>query len=59
VDIEKSYDFYRQGRYFDDTGKLSRRKLGNLLDVLQKLGDIGDARSIERFLLAGVTQVGD
>jgi ABC-type nitrate/sulfonate/bicarbonate transport system substrate-binding protein len=59
VDIEKSYDFYRQGRYFDDTGKLSRRKLGNLLDVLQKLGDIEDARSIERFLLAGVTQVGD
>jgi ABC-type nitrate/sulfonate/bicarbonate transport system substrate-binding protein len=59
ADIEKSYDFYRDGRYFDDTGKLSRRKLGNLLDVLQKLGDIEDARSIERFLLAGVTQVSD
>jgi len=59
VDIEKSYDFYRDGRYFDDTGKLSKRKLGNLLEVMHNLGDLADAKSMERFMLAGVTQVRD
>jgi ABC-type nitrate/sulfonate/bicarbonate transport system substrate-binding protein len=58
-DVGKSYDFYRSGRYFDDTGKLSRRKLVALLEVLHSLGDVADAKSIDRFLLAGVTQVGE
>jgi NitT/TauT family transport system substrate-binding protein len=58
-DIELSYDFYRQGRYFEGTGKLSKRKLANLLEVMQQLGDLEDAKKIDRLLLAGATQVVD
>ena len=59
ADIEKSYDFYREGRYFDDSGRISKRKLGNLLDVMHNLGDLADAKTLDRFMLAGVTQVSE
>jgi hypothetical protein len=29
-----------------------------LLDVMHSLGDLADAKNVDRFLLAGVTQVG-
>lgn len=58
-DVEKSYDFYRGGHYFDDTGKLSKRKLGALLEVMHGLGDLADAKAMDRFMLGGVTQVSE
>ncbi len=58
-DIDKSYDFYRDGHYFDDTGKLSQHRLGALLGVMRELGDLADDKNRDRFMLAGVTQVGD
>ena len=59
VDIEKSYDFYKSGHYFDDSGAVSKRKLGALLQVMGELGDLADAKAMDRFLLAGVTRVRD
>jgi len=58
-DIEKSYDFYRSGRYYDDTGTVSKRKLAALLQVMSDLGDLADAKALDRFILPGVTRVSD
>jgi NitT/TauT family transport system substrate-binding protein len=58
-DIEKSYDFYRSGHYYDDTGTVSKRKLGALLQVMSDLGDLADAKALDRFILPGVTRVSD
>jgi len=58
-DIEKSYDFYRSGHYYDDTGTVSKRKLSALLQVMSELGDLADAKALDRFILPGVTRVSD
>jgi NitT/TauT family transport system substrate-binding protein len=57
-DVEKSYDFYRKGNFFEQTGKISRRKLGALVDALVSLGDIPNVET-EKLVLPGVTQVVD
>ena len=33
-EVEKSYDFFRKGKFFEPTGKISRKKLGALVDAL-------------------------
>ena len=57
-EIEKSYDFFRKGHYFEPTGKISRKKLNALIDALVGLGDIGRIE-IEKLVLPGVTQLTD
>jgi NitT/TauT family transport system substrate-binding protein len=53
-DVEKSYDYLLQGRYFEPSGRIGRRKLGELVTALKGLGDIDGATEVERFVLPGV-----
>src|SRR5262249_36478546 len=57
-EVEKSYDFYRNGKFFEPTGQISRKKLGALVDALASLGDIPHV-DIDRLVLPGVTQMTD
>ena len=56
-DVEKAYDFFRKNNFFERTGTISKTKLNALLDALQSLGDLQGSRSIDRFILPGVTQL--
>ncbi len=58
-DVEKAYDFFRNGAYFERSGTISRGKLGALLEALKTLGDVQAATNLERFFLAGVAQLSD
>jgi NitT/TauT family transport system substrate-binding protein len=58
-EVDKAYDFLIGGKYFEPAGKVSRRKVGELIGILKSLGDIEGATDVERFVLTGVTQVGD
>jgi NitT/TauT family transport system substrate-binding protein len=58
-EVEKSYDFYRRGKFFEPTGKVSRTRLGALVAALQSLGDLPAGMTIDRLLLPGVTEVSD
>ena len=57
-EVEKAYDFFRNGKYFEPTGKISRKRLGALVDALVSLGDIPKL-PIDRLILPGVTQTTD
>jgi len=57
-EVEKSYDFFRKGNFFEPTGKVSRKRLGALVDALVGLGDIPPL-ALDRLVLPGVTQMGD
>jgi len=57
-EVEKAYDFFRKGKFFEPTGKISRKKLGALIDALASLGDIPQL-DINRLVLSGVTQMTD
>ena len=39
-DVEKSYAFLRDKKLFEPTGKVSKRKVGNVIDALRDLGDL-------------------
>ena len=57
-EVEKAYDFFRKGRFFEPTGNISRKKLGALVDALVGLGDIPKL-DVERLILPGVTTMVD
>ena len=57
-DVEKAYDFFRKGRYFEPTGKVSRKRLVALIDALVSLGDIPHME-VERLTMPGVTQMAE
>jgi ABC-type nitrate/sulfonate/bicarbonate transport system substrate-binding protein len=57
-EVEKSYDFFRKGKFFEPTGKISRKKMGALVDALVGLGD-AQKIEVERLVLPGVTQIAD
>jgi ABC-type nitrate/sulfonate/bicarbonate transport system substrate-binding protein len=57
-EVEKSYDFFRKGKFFEPTGKISRKKMGALIDALVSLGD-AQKIEVERLVLPGVTQIAD
>ena len=57
-DVEKAYDFFRKGKFFEPTGKISRKKLGALVDALTSLGDIPQT-DVNRLVLPGVAQMAD
>src|SRR5262249_41691435 len=56
-DVELAYDFLIKGHYFDASGKVSKSKLGKLVDALKALGDIPQDFSVDRLFLPGVTQI--
>jgi ABC-type nitrate/sulfonate/bicarbonate transport system substrate-binding protein len=57
-EVEKSYDFFRKGKFFEPTGTISRRRLGALVDALVSLGDTRKIDA-ERLVLSGVTKISD
>jgi len=58
-DVEKSYDFFIKGKYFEPTGVTSRKKLNAIVAAMQQLGDLPRPFDIEQLALAGVTKLGD
>jgi len=56
-DVEKSYDFFRNGHFFEPTGKVSRSKLNNLAKAMESLGDLPGALDVDKIVLPGVTQM--
>jgi NitT/TauT family transport system substrate-binding protein len=58
-DTEKAYDFFRNGDFFEPTGKVSRSKLLALARAMASLGDAPGALDVEKLILPGVTQVTD
>ncbi len=59
ADVEKSYDFLHKNEFFENTGKVSKAKMGALLKALKELGDVEGSTDVGRFVLPGVTQLGD
>jgi NitT/TauT family transport system substrate-binding protein len=58
-EVEKSYDFFHNGHFFEPTGKVSKAKLQALADALAALGDLSHGTDINRMLLPGVTQMSE
>jgi ABC-type nitrate/sulfonate/bicarbonate transport system substrate-binding protein len=58
-DVEKSYDFFRNGHFFDSTGKVSRAKLSALAKAMESLGDLPGALDVDKVVLPGITQMTD
>jgi len=56
-DTEKAYDFFRNGHFFEPTGKVSRAKLAALAKAMESLGDLPGALDVDKVMLPGVTQV--
>jgi len=57
-DVEKSYDFFVKGKFFEPSGVLSRTKLNALVSAMQELGDLPNPFDTEQLVLAGVTKLG-
>ena len=58
-DAEQSYQFLHDGKYFEPTGTVSRKKLGSLIAALQQLGDLPASMTVEHLILPGVTKLSD
>jgi ABC-type nitrate/sulfonate/bicarbonate transport system substrate-binding protein len=58
-DVEKSYDFFRNGHFFEPTGRVPRSKLNNLAKAMESLGDLPAALDVDKIVLPGVTQMSD
>ncbi len=58
-EVEKAYDFYRKGKFFEPTGRVSITRLKALMGALESLGDLPPGMDVNRLLLPGVTVVSD
>jgi ABC-type nitrate/sulfonate/bicarbonate transport system substrate-binding protein len=58
-DVEKSYSFLHDKNLFEPTGKVSKRKVNNVIDALRDLGDLPSGFTVDRLLLPGVTQISE
>jgi NitT/TauT family transport system substrate-binding protein len=58
-DVEKSYDFQRDGHYFDTTFKVPLSKLKALAQAMAGLGDLPGALDVNKVVLPGVTETTD
>jgi NitT/TauT family transport system substrate-binding protein len=56
-DVDRSYDFLRDGHFFETTGMISRARLGKVLEALQELGDIPPTMPVDSLFMPGLTQV--
>jgi NitT/TauT family transport system substrate-binding protein len=59
ADVEKAYAFLHERNLFEPTGKVSKRKVGMVIDALRDLGDVPADFKVDRVLLPGVTQISD
>ena len=44
---------------FEPTGKVSKKRLGALVDALKVFGDVPKEFAVERLFLTGITKVAD
>ena len=58
-DVYKAYNFFRDGHFFEPTGKVSRAKLHALAKAMESLGDLPGALDVDKLVLPGVTQMTD
>jgi len=58
-EVAKSYDFFRDGEFFEPTGTVSKRKLRTVIQALQSLGDLPGSVDLDKLFLPGVTKVVD
>ena len=58
-DAAASYDLLQRVQYFESTGKVSRKKLQNLIDAEHALGMVDVSLTPERLVMPGVTQMMD
>ena len=58
-DVYKAYKFFRDGHFFEPTGKVSRAKLHALAKAMETLGDLPGALDVDKIVLPGVTQMTD
>jgi len=56
-DLEKAYDFLVAGGFFETTGRISKAKLGKVVDTLKDLGDIPRGFAAEQLVLPDVTEL--
>jgi NitT/TauT family transport system substrate-binding protein len=56
-DVEKAYDFFHNGHFFEPTGKVSRAKLVALAKAMESLGDLPGTLDVDKIVLPGVTQM--
>jgi NitT/TauT family transport system substrate-binding protein len=55
----KSYEFFRNGEFFEPTGNVSKAKVRTVLKVLEGLGDLPGNIDLDKLFLPGVTRVVD
>ena len=58
-DVEKAYAFFRNGNFFEPTGKVSRTKLNDLAKAMESLGDLPGDLDVNKAVLPGITQMSD
>ncbi len=58
-EVAKSYDFFRNGEFFEPTGNVSKSKLRTVTKVLESLGDLPSNIDLDKLFLPGVTKVVD
>jgi NitT/TauT family transport system substrate-binding protein len=56
-DVEHAYDFLVAGGFFEPTGRISKARLGKVVDALKELGDIPPGFATERLFLPEVTEL--
>jgi NitT/TauT family transport system substrate-binding protein len=59
ADAAASYDFFRRIDFFEPTGKISRARLQNLIEVQRSLGDVANPLTADRLVAPGVTALSD
>lgn len=59
ADVEKAYDFFRDGHFFEPSGKVSRAKLSSLAKAMESLGDLPGALDVDKAVLPGITQMAE
>jgi ABC-type nitrate/sulfonate/bicarbonate transport system substrate-binding protein len=58
-EVVETYDFSRHIDFFETTGKVSTKLIGNLMTVLIKMDELKAPIPMEKIALQGVTQIGD
>jgi NitT/TauT family transport system substrate-binding protein len=58
-EVAKSYDFFRNGEFFEPTGNVAKSKLRTVTKVLESLGDLPSNIDLDKLFLPGVTKVVD
>jgi NitT/TauT family transport system substrate-binding protein len=52
-DVEKAYDFMVEGRFFEPTSVISRKKLDSVINALVEIGDIEKPVPFDKLVLSG------